>query len=121
MSIGKNTRKPVAAASAMPRTMVKRCPTCGHSRRFDSPLTWQSDDNPSWGSKIMLLPSNKVLDPDEVTVTRFKVLGASIAIILMARGAALAELTPGRAAADWMQSYGERNKECLEWTDTCVN
>ena len=69
----------------------------------------------------MLLPSNKVLDPDEVTVTRFKVLGASIAIILMARGAALAELAPGRAAADWMQSYGERYKECLEWTDTCVN
>ena len=63
----------------------------------------------------MLLPSNKVLDPDEVTATRFKVLGASIAIILMARGAALAELTPGRAAADWMQSYGARNKECLEW------
>ena len=69
----------------------------------------------------MLLPSNKVLDPDEVTATRFKVLGASIAIILIARGAALAELTPGRAAADWMQSYGERDKECLEWTDTCVN
>ena len=69
----------------------------------------------------MFLPSNKVLDPDEVTVTRFKVLGASIAIILMARGAAPAELTPGQAAADWMQSYGERNKECLEWTDTCVN
>ena len=20
-----------------------------------------------------------------------------------------------------MQSYGERDKECLEWTDTCVN
>jgi hypothetical protein len=69
----------------------------------------------------MLLPSNKVLDPDKVTATRLKVLGASIAIILMARGAALAELTPGRATADWMQNYGERNKECLEWTDTCVN
>ena len=69
----------------------------------------------------MLLPSNKVLDPDEVTATWFKVLGAAIAIILMARGALPAELTPGQAAADWMQSYGERNKECLEWTDTCVN
>jgi len=69
----------------------------------------------------MLLPSNKVLDPDEVTATWFKVLGASIALILMAREAAPAERTPGQAAADWMQNYGERNKDCLEWTDTCVN
>jgi len=30
-------------------------------------------------------------------------------------------INPGQAAADWMQSYGERDKECLEWTDTCVN
>ena len=69
----------------------------------------------------MLLRSNDDIVPHELTATWFKLLGASIAIILMARGAALAELTPGRAAADWMQSYGERNKECLEWTDTCVN
>jgi hypothetical protein len=39
----------------------------------------------------------------------------------MAREAAPAELTPGQASADWMQSYGQHNKDCLEWTDTCVN
>ena len=22
---------------------------------------------------------------------------------------------------DWTQNYGERNKDCLQWTDTCVN
>src|SRR6516164_11829911 len=60
--------------------------------------------------------------PISARLMRFKLLGAaSLAIILMARGAAPAELTPGQVAADWMQSYGERNKECLEWTDTCVN
>jgi hypothetical protein len=34
--------------------------------------------------------------------------------------AAPAEQT-GQAAADWMQEYGSRNKDCLEWSDTCAN
>jgi hypothetical protein len=50
-----------------------------------------------------------------------RILMASVAIILMAREAAPGELTPGQASADWTQNYGERNKDCLEWTDTCVN
>jgi hypothetical protein len=69
----------------------------------------------------MLLRSNNAIDPDELTNMWFKLLGAAIAIILMAREAAPAELTPGQASADWTQSYGQRNKDCLEWTDTCVN
>src|SRR5262249_39498566 len=44
-----------------------------------------------------------------------------IAIILMVGEAASAEQTPGQASTDWTQNYGERNKDCLEWTDTCVN
>jgi hypothetical protein len=46
--------------------------------------------------------------------------GASFLIVLMALEAAPAEQT-GQAAADWMQEYGSRNKDCLEWSDTCVN
>jgi hypothetical protein len=71
--------------------------------------------------KIMLLRSNNAIDPDELTAMWFKLLGTAVAIILMAREAAPAELTPGQASADWAQSYGQRNKDCLEWTDTCVN
>jgi hypothetical protein len=71
--------------------------------------------------KIMLLRSNNAIDPDEPTAMWFKLLGTAVAIILMAREAAPAELTPGQASADWMQSYGQHNKDCLEWTDTCVN
>jgi hypothetical protein len=69
----------------------------------------------------MLLLSNNAIDPDELTAMWFKLLGTAVAIILMAREAAPAELTPGQASADWTQSYGQRNKDCLEWTDTCVN
>jgi hypothetical protein len=69
----------------------------------------------------MLFRSNNDIGADELTTAWFKFLGASIAIILMAREAAPAELTPGQASADWTQSYGEHNKDCLEWTDTCVN
>jgi hypothetical protein len=50
-----------------------------------------------------------------------KPVAAAIAIILMAGEAAPAEITPGQASADWVQIYGERNKDCLEWSDTCVN
>src|SRR5215470_13950968 len=46
---------------------------------------------------------------------------ASFFIVLIAPEAAPAELTPGQAAADWVQEYGSRNKDCLEWSDTCVN
>ena len=58
-----------------------------------------------------------------IVVLTYLAAGASLAQsqTQMVRGAAPAELTPGQAAADWMQSYGARNKECLEWTDTCVN
>ena len=69
----------------------------------------------------MLLRSNNDINPHELRATWFKLLGASIALVLMAHEAAPDEQTPGQVAADWMQSYGERNKECLEWTDTCVN
>jgi hypothetical protein len=69
----------------------------------------------------MLLRSNNAIDPDEPTAMWFKLLGTAVAIILMAHEATPAELTPGQASADWMQSYGQHNKDCLEWTDTCVN
>jgi len=65
--------------------------------------------------------SNNDIGPDGLTTAWFKFLGASLATILMAREAAAADLTPGQASADWTQSYGEHNKDCLEWTDTCVN
>jgi len=69
----------------------------------------------------MLFGSNNDIGADELTTAWFKFLGASIAIILMAREAAPAELTLGQASADWTQRYGEHNKDWLEWTDTCVN
>jgi hypothetical protein len=69
----------------------------------------------------MLLLSYNVINPDELTATWFKLLGASIALILMAGEAAPAEQTPGQGLPDWAQNYGEHNKDCLEWTDTCVN
>ena len=69
----------------------------------------------------MLLRSNNDIDPYELRALWFKLLGASIALILMAHKAAPAEQTPGQASPDWTQNYGERNKDCLEWTDTCVN
>ena len=69
----------------------------------------------------MLLRSNNDTGPGEFTTTWFKLLGASIAVILMAREAAPAELPPGQELADWMQSYAEHNKDCLEWTNTCIN
>jgi hypothetical protein len=47
--------------------------------------------------------------------------GASFLIVLTVLEAAPAELTPGQAAADWVQEYGSRNKDCLEWSDTCVD
>ncbi len=58
----------------------------------------------------MLLRSDNDIDPHELTAMWFKLLGASIALILMAR-----EAVPAT------QNYGARNKDCLEWTDTCVN
>jgi hypothetical protein len=73
------------------------------------------------GVKIMLLRCKNDIGLDELTTRWLKFLGASVAIILMTREATPAELTPGQASADWTQSYGERNKDCLEWTDTCVN
>ena len=69
----------------------------------------------------MSLRSKNVIDPADLTTMWFKLVAASIATILMVREAAPAEPTPGQASADWTQSYGEHNKDCLEWTDTCVN
>ena len=47
--------------------------------------------------------------------------GAFTAIMLIALEADTAELTPDQTSNEWVQSYGRRNKECLEWNDTCVN
>jgi len=47
--------------------------------------------------------------------------GASSVIMLTALEAAPAELTFDQPSPDWVQSYGDHNKGCLEWTDTCVN
>jgi hypothetical protein len=69
----------------------------------------------------MLPRSDNDIAPDGATTAWFKILVASVAIMLMAGKAAPAELTPGQASADSTQNYGERNKDCLEWTDTCVN
>jgi hypothetical protein len=69
----------------------------------------------------VLLRSSNVIDPHEFTATWFKLLAASIAIMLTAHEAVPAELKAGEESADWMQSYGDRNKDCLEWTNTCVN
>ena len=52
---------------------------------------------------------------------RLKLLAAFLVIISITIEATSAELTPGQASADWMQGYGDRNKDCMEWTDTCVN
>ncbi len=35
--------------------------------------------------------------------------------------AASAELISDKPAPDWVQEYGSRNKDCLDWSDTCVN
>ena len=48
----------------------------------------------------MLFGSNNDIGADELTTAWFKFLGASIAIILMAREAAPTELTLGQASAD---------------------
>jgi hypothetical protein len=48
----------------------------------------------------MLFRSNNDIGADELTTAWFKFLGASIAIILMAREAAPAELTPGFGRLD---------------------
>jgi hypothetical protein len=69
----------------------------------------------------MLLRSNNDTGPDELTTACFKLLGAFIAIILMTLEATPAESTHDQPSAAWVQSYGERNKDCLKWTDTCVN
>ena len=73
------------------------------------------------GLNIMLLRSNNDTGSDARTTTRLKLVGAFLAIILMTLEAIPSDLTPGQTSADWVQGYGERNKDCLEWTDTCVN
>jgi len=69
----------------------------------------------------MLLRSITTLAPMSSRRRGSSFWGAAIAIISMTIGATAAELTSDQPAADWMQGYGERNKDCLEWTDTCVN
>jgi hypothetical protein len=68
----------------------------------------------------MSVHSKKDIGADELRTSQFKIVGAIVAIILMA-GAAPAQQSPDQASSDWTQNYGERNKDCLEWTDTCVN
>ena len=70
---------------------------------------------------IMLLRSNNDTGPDVLTTALFELVGVFLAIILMTLEATPSDQTPGQPSADWVQSYGERNKDCLEWTDTCVN
>src|SRR6516165_6436027 len=119
MSIGKKTRKPVAAANAMPRTIGK---AKSDMRPLSQPSTaCYSQMLTQVGAQDHAASFNNDIGPDELTTTWFKLLGAAIAIISMTIGAAPAELTSDQPAADWMQGYGERNKDCLEWTDTCVN
>src|SRR6516165_11651301 len=69
----------------------------------------------------MLLRSNNDTGPRVLTTALFKLVGAFLAIILMTLEATPSDQKPGQPSADWVQSYGERNKDCLEWTDTCVN
>ena len=47
--------------------------------------------------------------------------GAFTAILLIALEAVPAELTSDQTSNEWVQSYGRRNQDCLEWNDTCVN
>jgi hypothetical protein len=49
-------------------------------------------------------------------------VGTSVLIALTTFEAAPSEPTPGQATTPiGMQEYGNRNKDCLEWNDTCVN
>jgi hypothetical protein len=41
--------------------------------------------------------------------------------MLMAFEAAPADRKLDQTSNEWVQSYGRRNKDCLEWNDTCVN
>jgi hypothetical protein len=50
------------------------------------------------GLKIMLLRSNNDTGPGELTTTWFKLLGASIAVLLMAREAARVPSRLGRSS-----------------------
>ena len=50
-----------------------------------------------------------------------KLAGASLVAMLTTLKATPAEVTTDQASTDWVQEYGSRNKDCLEWTDTCVN
>jgi hypothetical protein len=36
-------------------------------------------------------------------------------------GETAAEENSNQKSPDWAQNYGLHNKECLEWTDTCVH
>lgn len=47
--------------------------------------------------------------------------GVLSVIVFAALEAVPAELASDKASTDWVQSYGDQNKDCLEWTDTCVN
>jgi len=46
---------------------------------------------------------------------------ASFFIAMTAPEATPAELAPEQAQPAWVQEYGSRTKDCLEWSDTCVN
>jgi hypothetical protein len=80
------------------------------------------------GQKIQVRARSRCrssLEAHRCTASRGKwwcvLAGAPFLIVLTALEAAPAELTPDQAAADWVQEYGSRNKDCLEWSDSCVN
>lgn len=46
---------------------------------------------------------------------------AACCVTVMGDATAADEKIPDQKSPDWMQNYGLHHKECLEWTDTCVN
>ena len=45
---------------------------------------------------------------------------AQKAVQIISSDSAKTELTSDHASDTWVQGYGLHNKDCLEWTDTCV-
>jgi len=45
----------------------------------------------------------------------------SCSLTVIGSAVAADEKASNQTSLDGVQSYGQHNKECLEWTDTCVN
>lgn len=48
---------------------------------------------------------------------RWVLAATSVGVMLMVVGAVSAEPT----SDSWVQGYGRQDKDCLEWSDSCVN